>query len=175
MPLKSETHRISIDHWDQAPTVALTEHLARGHRDWLETDIPALELLLDRASGGESGQVLRRNFRRWSGDLEAHVRAEEMVLFPAILESERRAAAGPPVRAAFGSMRHPVTMLKRDHQDSEQEGLALLALITELGEPELEPFRACLAGLLAKIAVHTELEDQVLFTRALRLDAKKQP
>ncbi len=58
--------------------------------------------------------LLRRVFTRLRADLEEHLRNEEKVLFPAILELDRVPATGQPVvRKPFGSVRNPIKMIGR--------------------------------------------------------------
>ena len=94
--------------------------------------------------------------RHMSGELEVHMKKEELILFPAI-----RAGGGPGIE-------HPIAMMRADHDDHAVE-VAVIRRIT--GGPTL-PAGACgswtrlYAGLdefMDDLAEHIRLENEVLF------------
>lgn len=92
------------------------------------------------------------------GDLEIHMKKEELVLFPAMMCGRREAAAG-----SIASMRH-------DH-DAQEQALARMAAITHgfrLPSGACSSWTRLYAGtrkLLEDLEEHIRLENEVLFPR----------
>jgi regulator of cell morphogenesis and NO signaling len=75
--------------WAELEPVALTEHLRATHHAYLDAELPALAALARKvlAAHGERHPELREVARlvdELRGELEPHLRKEELVLFPAI-------------------------------------------------------------------------------------------
>jgi regulator of cell morphogenesis and NO signaling len=118
---------------------------------------------------------LRRVFVRLRADLEQHLRNEETVLFPAILEIERAMAEGRPApRQSFGSVRNPIHMIEQDHEIDTRlwDELRELAYGYVAGEDAPQGIRVLyreLGKLEGAVHEHTHLENNVLFPRVIRL------
>ena len=95
---------------------------------------------------------------RMIGEMEVHMKKEELVLFPAI-----RRGAGPGID-------EPIAAMRADHDDHERE----LAEIRQLTHDLTPPERACtswttlyagLAEFADDLTEHIRLENDVLFPR----------
>jgi regulator of cell morphogenesis and NO signaling len=167
------------DNWNTAPIEHLIQYLMDTHQRWLQQDLPWIDHLLDRAAsvGGENQSIppLRRVFFRLRADLEQHLRNEENVLFPAILEIERAMVEGRPApRLPFGSVRNPIHMIEQDHEIDTQlwDELRELAYGYVAGEDAPQSIRLLyseLGQLETAVHEHTHLENNVLFPRVMRL------
>lgn len=132
-----------------------TEYHAR-HR----AQLPPLADLADRVEAVHAGQAevpagLAKLLRRMIGELEVHMKKEELILFPAI----RRAAEG---------LDAPIAAMRADHDDHEEE----IAQIRQLTSGLALPGGACgswtrlYAGLgefLDELGEHIRLENDILF------------
>jgi regulator of cell morphogenesis and NO signaling len=167
--------------WRTAKLQELIHHLKSVHRRWLEEELPGIDLLLDRAADSpappETIAALRRAFTRLWHELETHIRNEENVLFPAIVELERRAESGEPApRAAFGSIRHPIAILEREHETEAVLFQQLRRISAGYAPPQNAPETLqLLYGALKSLEMaeqrHSYLEDDILFQRAVQLEA----
>jgi len=155
---------------------ALIQHLEDAHHRWLLKDLPWIAHLMERVeSAGTRILPLRRAFSRLRQELEEHMRCEENVLFPAVLEIERSVASkGSIPRREFGSLRNPIAMLEQDH---ERESLLWDALrdltygyvVPEDASETVRLLYGELKTLEAAAHLHTHLEENVLFPRVLWL------
>jgi len=149
------------------------------HVRWREEVLPALGSLLSeraRKEKGESIPALRHVFERMSRDLLEHLHEEETVLFPAILELDRRTGQTPPLaRQSFGSVRNPIVMIQRDHEDDAMlwDTLQHLALLDATAKDASEPVRRLYQDLTLfadDVKTHTAIESTILFPRAVELE-----
>jgi regulator of cell morphogenesis and NO signaling len=171
--------------WTQASATALIEHIVATHHDYLKAELPRLAEMLGKvlkAHGerhGESLQALSETFGALYGELDTHLRKEEMVLFPYItrLDSCRNAGVQPPP-APFGSVNNPIHMMLLEH-DSAGNALREMRQITQdytVPADGCATYRALFQGLQeleSDLHQHIHLENNVLFPKAVRLEAAK--
>jgi regulator of cell morphogenesis and NO signaling len=168
--------------WNAAPLADLIEYLKDAHQCWLTHDLPWIDHLIGRhlldckASVGEPDRsipVLRRVFLRLRTDLEQHLRDEENVLFPAILELEQALAEG-----RGGPAPDPVLMIEQDHEIDARlwDELREIAYGYVAAEDAPQGIRALyqeLGTLENAVHEHTHLENNVLFPRVIRMVRQK--
>jgi len=109
--------------------------------------------------------------------LISHLMKEEMVLFPYIVRMEEAVVENSPVLPApFGTVRNPVAMMEHEHDSA---GNALRTL-REGSHNYAAPADACvsyqtlyraLAEFEADLHQHIHLENNILFPRAVALEA----
>jgi regulator of cell morphogenesis and NO signaling len=168
--------------WTQASLAELVAHILSTHHEYLRRELPALSARLARvmeAHGEKHGQtlaVLRSVFDGLSQEISAHLRKEEMVLFPAIQELEAARAAGRrSAPSPFGSIENPIRMMIFEH-DNAGGALSEMRRLTQgyLAPPDAcATFRALYQGweeLEADLHQHIHLENNILFPRAIRLE-----
>lgn len=168
--------------WTHASLAELVEHILSTHHDYLKQELPALSARLVRvmeAHGANHGQTLvplSSAFRSLQEEITGHLRKEEMVLFPAILELETASAAGRrPAPTPFGSIGNPIRMMVFEH-DNAGEALSEMRRLTQgyVTPPDAcATFRALYQGLEeleADLHQHIHLENNILFPRAIRLE-----
>jgi regulator of cell morphogenesis and NO signaling len=110
-------------------------------------------------------------------ELIAHQGKEEVVLFPYIGKFERYASGdGAKPRSCFGTIDHPIKMMTQDHDYAG----SLMAEIRGLSKGYTPPAGACptfsafYAGLREfeqDLHQHVHLENNILFPRAIALEA----
>ena len=161
------------------PLALLIEKLVGDHKRWREDVLPALAKLLGqraRLERLEPVTALRHVFARMCQELEEHLKEEETVLFPAILEMDRRTGQTPPLaRPSFGSVRNPIVMIQRDHEDDAMlwDTLQHLALLDATAKDASEPVRRLYQDLTLfadDVKTHTAIESTILFPRAVELE-----
>jgi regulator of cell morphogenesis and NO signaling len=154
--------------WLAVPLPALMDEIVATHHTYLNRELPRLEGLLAlvaRVHGPNHGDVLQplvETFAALKAELEAHLRKEEEVTFPAI----RALHAG----TADETARRTMLELETEHEGA---GAALAAMHRITGDFTL-PADACntfaavyrgLRELEADIHHHIHLENNVLFPR----------
>jgi regulator of cell morphogenesis and NO signaling len=166
------------ENWKSQPTGNLIEHLVAMHHLWSAENVPLIEALLERVEAEHLPSItrIRRLFTRMRYELEQHLRKEENVLFPAILQMERSAAARTALpHQLFGSVVNPIAMMESDHDADARIWDELGDLTYGYTVPEGAPesvrllFRE-LAKLSIAIHEHTHLENNILFPRVVRLE-----
>jgi regulator of cell morphogenesis and NO signaling len=110
-------------------------------------------------------------------ELSAHMQKEEMILFPAIEELEAARTEGrQPMLPPFGTVQNPIRMMIYEH-DNAGEALSEMRRLTQgyaLPKDACNTWRALyheLRQLEADLHVHIHLENNVLFPRAIKLEA----
>ena len=108
----------------------------------------------------------------------AHIQKEEQVLFPFISQMDQESiVAYPPSHACFRSVTHPIFMMEQEHESAGH----IVAQLTQLTN-HFEPLSwACathialysgLRDFEADLRQHVHLENDVLFPRAIQLEAE---
>ena len=162
---------------------ALVRYIIDTHHRYVRGAVPAITQALHRlvTQHGQSQPDLhpiRQTFAQLGDELLTHMEKEENILFPYIEElaaAHRRTSPFPP--SPFGTIANPVRMMEDDHQ----EALTLMAGLRDLTH-DYAPARdwtaedaACFTALSrfeADLRTHIELENTVLFPRALDLEER---
>lgn len=142
-----------------ALTTYIETRFHQTHREQLP-DLAALALKVERVHGDqpEAPHGLGALLQRLIGELEVHMKKEELILFPAIR------------RGGMPGIEHPIAVMRADHDDHSAEVARIRALNANLTLPE----GACrswaalydgLAQFLADLEAHVRLENDVLFPR----------
>jgi regulator of cell morphogenesis and NO signaling len=164
----------STDHrdWTSEPLHALVDHIVSTYHEPLREELPRLEAMASKVfqvHGANASHLARLEaiVAELSAELRAHMRKEELVLFPAIRAIEASAPAPVPISAPIAAMEH-----EHDHAGG------LLSELRELTQGYTAPEWACqtfrafyqgLAELESTMHLHVHLENNVLFPRALGL------
>jgi len=169
--------------WYAAPLVELVRHIVDVHHGYMKTALPRLRSLVPtvlKAHGAHHGDVLRQVQELFSAldtEISSHLMKEEQVLFPYIVAVEAHVRDGAPrPRAPFGSARNPIRQMEHEH-DSAGEVLAKLREVTRdyaLPTDACPTFTAMyeeLQRMEADLHQHIHLENNILFPRAIELDA----
>ncbi|HRO10944.1 hemerythrin domain-containing protein [Amaricoccus sp.] len=150
---------------DSAPiddSAALTRHIeARYHRRHREQlpDLAALSARVETVHAGDPSAPagLATLLEKLIGELEVHMKKEELILFPAI----RRGSA---------AVREPIAAMRADHDD-HTAGIAEIRRLTAaltLPKGACRTWTALYEGLgsfVADLEEHIRLENDVLFPR----------
>ena len=171
----------SATDWQSAPLGALIDHILTAHHAYLKSQLPRLAAMLEKIltkHGDRHGDVLRplaATFRPMMEELDGHLMKEEMILFPLIRQLEH---AGRPKNGGFhcGSVQNPIRVMVMEH-DSAGEALGRLRELTAGYTPPEDAcntyraFYAELADVERDLHRHIHLENNILFPRAVELEA----
>jgi regulator of cell morphogenesis and NO signaling len=170
--------------WVSASLCDLTRHIRESHHRYVRSAIERLEPLLAkvRAKHGANHpevEEVERLFLELGRDMTRHMQKEEQVLFPYIDALERAANAHEPVEPPFFyTVRNPIQAMMREH-DSAGE---LCKQIGELTGRYTAPQDACatvnslydeLCQFERDLHQHVHLENNILFPRAVKLEAQE--
>jgi regulator of cell morphogenesis and NO signaling len=165
--------------WRVAPLRKLTEHIVDKHHAYLHTELPALEQLMEEIATDSLSDIvgkLHKTIQRLHRDIELHMRKEEAILFPAIVNLELTVAAGgPPIPSQFGSVSNVTRVLGQDHYKTACALDEIRELTNNFVCPsDVQLTMPALFRRLKTLAVdthhHVHLENNVLFPRAVALE-----
>lgn len=165
--------------WSTMAVDDLCDHLEATHHAYLWEELPRLSALVEkiRSVHGDRHPELAeiaRVYEEIRADLEPHLLKEERVLFPLVHE-----LAGAQNMPSFhcGSVRNPIGVMLAEH-DRVGDLLARLRMLTGDYTPPADgcaSYTACFAGLAeleADTHLHIHKENNILFPKAVRLEAE---
>lgn len=171
--------------WNSAPLDELVDHIVTTHHNYLRREMPGIAARLEKVYRvynqryGETFPGLPEVYSEMEEELLSHLIKEERILFPAIKEYAKAAAAGEPLPPSpFGTVANPIKMMEAEH---EETGVALGKIREITGQYALPDYacttyRALIAGfkeMEEDIHMHIHLENNILFPRVLELEAKR--
>ena len=168
--------------WARAPLAALAQHIVEKHHSFTAAETTRLEALFVKVCGvhGERHPELhgmQTKFTELADELRTHMLKEENILFPYLAAMERAVREKEPVpRAMFGSVKNPVRAMMQDHDSAGEALRALRAASYSYSLPEdacssyRELYRS-LEAFEADLHTHVHLENNILFPRALEMEA----
>ena len=161
----------------------LVQHIVRIHHNCVRQELPRLAemaMKLAAARGDRASELTKvaELIEQLRGEMYTHIQKEEQVLFPFISQMDQESIiAYPSSHACFRSVTHPIFMMEQE-QESADHIVAELIRLTNHFEP---PSWACathialFSGLRefeADLKQHVHLENDVLFPRAIQLEAE---
>lgn len=159
--------------WKAAPLTELMSHIVEAHHGFCRREMVRLQR---QFTATPAARKLEPEFQQLCGALAQHLAKEEMILFPLIarFEAARHEHTAPP-QPAFGSVANPIRMMVLEHSEAEK---LLQKMRSESGgfEPpagapaDLRTLYEGLRAFDADMKTHVELEDTVLFPRAIALE-----
>jgi regulator of cell morphogenesis and NO signaling len=168
--------------WAAASLNDLTKHIREKHHRYVREVIPRVRTLLERvkAKHGQNHPELagiEERFFDLGQEMYSHMQKEEQILFPYI-EALERSAEGkgtlePPF---FQTVRNPVQMMMQEHDSAGEALRALRKLSSAYQAPTdgCESYRELYRSLEefeADMHTHVHLENNILFPRAVELEA----
>jgi regulator of cell morphogenesis and NO signaling len=164
------------------PAEELVNYIVRRHHGYIREQVPVIAGHLEKlvAVHGERHPELRQiagHFAELSGELQSHMVKEEQVLFPYVRQLAASVEFGlkPPV-GMFGSVSNPIRMMEAEHRFAGDELGVIRGLSSNYSVPAdgCTTYRVCyeeLAAFDADLRQHIHLENNILFPRAVALEA----
>ena len=158
--------------WNTAPFADLVNHIVSTHHAYLNRELPALSARLEkvyRVYNQKYGQTLLglpEVFAELRSELEMHMRKEEMVLFPAIVEQR-----------PFDALANAIGVMETEHESAGNALVKIREITQDFHIPEYAcvTYRALINGLHEleqDLHIHIHLENNVLFPRAMQRDVR---
>jgi regulator of cell morphogenesis and NO signaling len=161
----------------------LIQQIVRVHHQYIRQELPRLAEMAQRLAAKRSDRapdlkIVEALLEELRTDLFSHIQKEEQVLFPFISQmGQDSTVAYPPAHACFRSVSHPIFMMEQEHESANHIVAELCRLTGGFEPPEWAcgthiAFFAGLRAFETDLRQHVHLENDVLFPRAIRLEAE---
>ena len=176
--MTTETGATDYDAW---PLDLLADYIEKKHHRYVEEKITEIKPYLAKVTkvhGGEHPELkkIQELFLASAGELTAHMKKEELVLFPFIRKMVKAKQEGETIESPhFGTVGNPIAMMKEEH---DNEGVRFRE-IAELSNNYTMPSDGCntyrVTFALIKefeedLHLHIHLENNVLFHKAIGME-----
>ncbi|HLV70506.1 MAG TPA: iron-sulfur cluster repair di-iron protein [Xanthomarina sp.] len=170
----------SID-YKSWPLDLLAEYIEKKHHRYVEEKTPVLRQFLDKlckVHGERHPELFKINelFTASTGELAAHMKKEELILFPFIKKMVKaQIDKGSILAPQFGSVENPIAMMMEEH-DNEGERFRQIAELTNNYNPPADACNtykvtfAMLDEFEKDLHLHIHLENNILFPEAAKLE-----
>lgn len=175
---QSTAEKIDFKAW---PTDLLIDYILKKHHRYVEERIPVIQEFLNKVVAVHGHHYtelkeIKAEFDEAAKALSAHMKKEEIILFPYIqkllnINSENNSLSPAP----FGSVENPINMMHHEH-DTEGERFRK---IEKLSDDYTPPAEACNTYRVAYAMLrefqddlhqHIHLENNILFPRTVALE-----
>ncbi|WP_343642972.1 iron-sulfur cluster repair di-iron protein [Chryseobacterium sp.] len=175
---KNEGNSIDFNSW---PLDLLTDYIEKTHHRYVEEKTSVLQAFLDKlckVHGGRHPELFEINslFNESAHDLAAHMKKEELILFPFVKNMVKAKISGGSLpKTHFGTVENPVHMMEHDHTIEGDR----FRRIAEITNEYLPPADACntykvtfamLQDFENDLHQHIHLENNILFPKAIRME-----
>lgn len=159
----------------------LVDHIENVHHTYVEENIPLIlqySNKVARVHGEHHPEVIKINqlFLAAAQELSAHLKKEELILFPYIKKLVQANEQGvKPPTPHFGTVNNPITMMHEEHEDVGDVFKEIAQLTNNYTPPEgaCNTFKALYAKLEEfeqDLHQHIHLENNILFPKAIALE-----
>ncbi|MCW3161620.1 iron-sulfur cluster repair di-iron protein [Chryseobacterium oryctis] len=175
---KNDNNSIDFKSW---PLDLLADYVEKTHHRYVEEKTPVIQAFLDKlckVHGGSHPELfdIKQLFDASAQDLGAHLKKEELILFPFIKNMVKAQIDGSAIQQpAFGTVENPVNMMKHEHT-VEGERLRKIAELTDEYNPPADACNtyrvtfAMLQDFENDLHKHIHLENNILFPKAIKLE-----
>lgn len=178
--IQNSSNQQSID-YKSWPLDLLAEYVEKTHHRYVEEKSPVLRQFLDKlckVHGKRHPELLEITtlFIGCAQDMAAHMKKEELILFPFIKRLVKAKEEGKSIESPqFATVENPIEMMKHDH---EVEGDRFRKIV-ELTNNYTPPADACntykvtfamLDEFEKDLHLHIHLENNILFPEAIKLE-----
>ncbi len=175
---KSDGTAIDFTSW---PLDLLADYVEKTHHRYVEEKTPIIQAFLDKlckVHGGRHPELfqIKELFDESAHDLGAHLKKEELILFPFIRNMVKAKISGSAIEQPhFGTVENPVHMMMDEHS-AEGERFRKIA---ELSNNYTPPADACntyrvafamLQDFESDLHRHIHLENNILFPKAVKME-----
>ncbi|HET6850774.1 MAG TPA: iron-sulfur cluster repair di-iron protein [Pyrinomonadaceae bacterium] len=165
------------------PLAGLITHILDTHHVFTKQEMARLQLLVQKviSAHGEKHPELHKVaslFTQLCADLDPHMFKEERVLFPYIVALGRAGGEnGPAPFAPFGTVNNPVRMMMREHDTAGEILRELRTVTSDYTTPadgciSYRTLYEALEAFEKDLHQHIHLENNILFPRAIELEAQ---
>ena len=170
--------------WQGAMLADLIDHITRTHHVFVREECPRIDALATKVVGVHGTKhpelaKVQEVFSALSEELHVHLMKEEQILFPYIKRMEESSLAGEPAPpSCFGTVTNPVRMMMQEHDGAGEALRTLRSITSDYAVPQdacisYRTLYEALQGFEADLHQHIHLENNVLFPRAVAMEARQ--
>jgi len=183
--LRANTNEVTPEDFDSYSLEDLVDYVLDTHHTFTRREIANLTPLMAKVADRHGGNhpsllILKSLVFELFGDLDSHMRKEEVILFPFVKEMATQNDLHTSVPPPFGSVRGPISVMAYEH-DRAGDLLRKMRNVTvnyDLPADACPSFTALftrLEELEKDLHQHIHLENNILFPKALELEQKMYP
>jgi regulator of cell morphogenesis and NO signaling len=161
----------------------LIQHIVRTYHQSVRQELPRLAEMATKVAAKRGDRApelatVAALIEKLRGEMQSHIEKEEQVLFPFISQMDQESiVAYPPAHACFRSVTHPIFMMEQEHESADHIVVELIRLTNHFEPPAWAcPTHIALFSALrefeTELRQHVHLENDVLFPRAIQLEAR---
>jgi regulator of cell morphogenesis and NO signaling len=163
------------------PLDLLADYIEKKHHRYVSAQIPLIQSFLEkivRVHGVRHPELsgIKSHFDACAGELTAHMKKEELVLFPIIRKMVQAGEEGrKEVASPFGTVQNPIRMMMHEH-DAEGERFRQIKELSDgytIPEDACNTYKVAFASLHAfeeDLHLHIHLENNILFPKSIELE-----
>ncbi|WP_439483364.1 iron-sulfur cluster repair di-iron protein [Cyclobacterium plantarum] len=166
------------------PLDLLADYIEKKHHRYVEDRIPLLQQYLDKlckVHGNAHPELfeITELFNQSAGDLTAHMKKEEFILFPYVrkMAKDQEIPASEQAKPHFGTVKNPIRMMMDEHENEGDRFEKIAALTSDFTPPgdACSTYRVTFALLdefKTDLHQHIHLENNILFPKAIEMEEK---
>ena len=177
----SKTQSNGATDYNSWPLDVLADHIEKKHHRYVEEKILEIKPYLDKickVHGVRHPELfeIQEQFYASAGELAAHMKKEEFILFPFVRKMTKARQEGVKVSTPhFGTVQNPVQMMMDEHSTegdrfSKIEGLSNHYTAPQDGCNTYRVTFALLEEFEQDLHLHIHLENNILFPKAIELE-----
>ncbi|MGB4847415.1 MAG: iron-sulfur cluster repair di-iron protein [Saprospiraceae bacterium] len=178
--ISGQPNSVSID-FRSWPLDLLADYIEKKHHRYIEQTTPAIRQFLDKlckVHGSHHPELfsITDEFNASAEELAAHMKKEEMILFPFIKKMvAAKINKDTFIKPSFGTVQNPIDMMKHEH-DLEGERFRMIAILSDQYNAPADgctTYRVAFALLKefeADLHLHIHLENNILFPEAIEME-----
>ena len=177
----TERQRDGAADYNSWPLDLLADYVEKKHHRYVEVKILEIKPFLEKickVHGGRHPELLeiQEHFNACSGELTAHMKKEEFLLFPFVRKMVKAKQEGSKVSSPlFGTVENPVQMMMSEHATEGDRFSKIKALSNRYTPPAdgCNTYRvtfALLEEFEQDLHLHIHLENNILFPKAIALE-----
>jgi regulator of cell morphogenesis and NO signaling len=163
------------------PLDLLADFIEKKHHRYVTTQIPVIQTFLEKiilVHGERHPELaeIKIHFDACAGELTAHMKKEELMLFPFIRKMVQAKQEGVnDIAAPFGTIQNPIRMMMDEH-DTEGERFRRIKDLSNqytAASDGCSTYRAAFAMMQAfenDLHLHIHLENNILFPKSIELE-----
>lgn len=165
------------------PLDLLADYIEKTHHRYVEKSIPVLQQYLNKickVHGDANPELFKiaELFNQSAGDLTAHMKKEEFILFPYIRKMVAQLQGNDAVEPPhFGTVKNPIQMMMGEHEAEGGRFEEIAALTNQYNAPAhacntYKVTFALLEEFENDLHRHIHLENNILFPKAIEMEEK---
>lgn len=163
------------------PLDLLADFIEKKHHRYITTQIPVIQSFLEkivRVHGGKHPELeeIKAHFDTSAADLNAHMKKEELIIFPFIRQMVLAKQNGSKnITAPFGTVQNPIRSMMHEHDTEGERFRRIKELTNQYTTPAdgCNTYRAAYNTLQAfeeDLHKHIHLENNILFPKSIELE-----